>query len=121
MNTNNTCYKEIFKLKNMLEKEGIDFHFHDRSSLYTDFEFYQIIIYKKNIEEYAQLTGVEKEEAIRLVSAIEGSGTYGSEDDLLEIMGLLTEEEKKEDTVVGWLTAENVFNRIMKAIKEGEK
>ena len=38
--------------------------------------------------------------------------SYGGEDGLLEIMGLLTEEESEYDSVVGWLTADNVFARI---------
>jgi hypothetical protein len=37
---------------------------------------------------------------------------YGSEDGLLEIMGLLTPEEEGWDEVRGWLTAEDVFSRI---------
>lgn len=47
-------------------------------------------------------------------SAIEHNGSYGREDDKIEIMGLLTDEESKYDGVVGWLTAEEVFNRIKK-------
>lgn len=39
-------------------------------------------------------------------------GTYGYEHGLLEIMGLLTEEESEIDSVVGWLTPEEVFERI---------
>ena len=46
------------------------------------------------------------------------SGTYGSEEDKLEIMGLLTEIEEEEDSVRGWLTAEEVFKRIKKHIEE---
>lgn len=38
--------------------------------------------------------------------------SYGGRDGLLEIMGLLDEEEQEYDDVVGWLTAENVFARI---------
>lgn len=38
--------------------------------------------------------------------------SYGGEYGLLEIMGLLTEEEAEFDSVAGYLTAENVFNRI---------
>ena len=46
------------------------------------------------------------------------SGTYGSEEDKLEITGLLTEIEEEEDSVRGWLTAEEVFKRIKKHIEE---
>ncbi len=37
--------------------------------------------------------------------------SYGYEEGLLEIMGLV-DEEITEDTVEGWLTAEEVFERI---------
>lgn len=38
--------------------------------------------------------------------------SYGGEKGLLEIMGLLTEEEAEYDSVIGYLTAENIFKRI---------
>ena len=38
-------------------------------------------------------------------------GSYGHEEGLLEIMGLV-DEEKTGDSVEGWLTAEEVFDRI---------
>lgn len=47
-------------------------------------------------------------------SAIETPGSYGSKDDRIEISGLLTEDEYKHDSVVGGLTAEDVFERIKK-------
>lgn len=50
-------------------------------------------------------------------SAIFGHGSYGYEDGLLEIMGLLTDEELKIDNVLGHLTAEDVFQRIKKHYK----
>ena len=37
---------------------------------------------------------------------------YGREQGLLEISGLLTEEEKVHNTVLGGLSAENIFQRI---------
>lgn len=40
--------------------------------------------------------------------------SYGGKYGLLEIMGLLTERESEIDSVAGFLTAENVFNRIKK-------
>ena len=51
-------------------------------------------------------------------SVIEHFGSYGSESDLLEIMGLLTEEELKIDAVKGWMTAKEVFKRINQHFKE---
>lgn len=47
-----------------------------------------------------------------VADAIEHFGSYGRDEDLLEIMGLLTPEEDAEDEVAGYLTAENVFERI---------
>lgn len=69
---------------------------------------------------------VYKEDGERLVSAIEGYGSYGygsgfdlgESNDLIEIMGLLTPEEEEHDSVAGWLTAEEVFRRIMEALAE---
>lgn len=40
--------------------------------------------------------------------------SYGGDEGLLEIMGLLTDEEAEYDSVVGWLTAKNVFTRIFR-------
>lgn len=99
-------YKEIFKLRDMLDKENINYLLYDRSCLnYNDERLnyiqFQIIILKDNK---------------RLISVVEGDYTYGGIDDLLEIMGCLTEEELKVDNVVGYLTAEEVFNRIKKNI-----
>lgn len=39
-------------------------------------------------------------------------GSYGYKEGLLEMMGLLTEEEAEDDDVVGWLSAVEVFLRI---------
>lgn len=47
-----------------------------------------------------------------IADAIEHQGSYGREEDLLEIMGLLTHEEEEYDSVAGYLTAENVFERF---------
>ena len=50
----------------------------------------------------------------RVCDAIEHCGSYGHGADLLELMGLLTDEELPGDSVVGFLTAEEVFSRIKK-------
>lgn len=54
-------------------------------------------------------------------SVIFGNGTYGYEKGLLEIMGLLTDDELEYDSVVGYLTAKDVFDRISKHYKEVSK
>lgn len=47
-----------------------------------------------------------------ICSVIEFTGSFGYRQDKLEIQGLLNKEERKYDSVVGYLSAENVFDRI---------
>ena len=98
---------EIERLHKMLLDAGIEHEWNDRSEWYgrknRDSEInwgWQVVVYKPNGD--------------RLVSAVEGFGTYGfglagEQGDRIEIMGLLTPEEEQGDSVLGWLTAEEVF------------
>lgn len=54
------------------------------------------------------------------MDAIEMESSYGNRQDRIEIMGLLTPEEACEDDVAGYLTAENVFERIKKHYEENK-
>ena len=104
-------YKEIFRLKKMLEDDNIPFDFFemdpDARKIIPEFEHWHINYPNRNKF---------------IVSVVEGIGTYGEQDDKLEIMGGLTEEEKEEGyEVIGWLTAEEVFERIKKLEEENEK
>ena len=100
-------YNEIFRLKEMLEQAGIPFEFANRTNpKFTWAEKWQI--------GYPVLPPSSE----RVCSVLEGFGTYGAEDDKLEIMGLLTPKEEKKETVAGWLTAEDVFMRIKKHYEE---
>lgn len=47
-----------------------------------------------------------------VVSVIQAPYSYGGKNNLLEITGLLTEEELEDDDVAGNLTAADVFGRI---------
>lgn len=101
-------YTEIFKLKEMLEEEGIPFTFTD--------DFFGA---KKKLEENPSLSLIYREQypayQIRLgnlADVIEHCYSYGEGNDQLEIMGGLTEEEEKYDRVLGCLTAEEVFKRF---------
>lgn len=85
-------YNEIFKLKELLEKGNIPFEF---KNIYDG---YQIIIKNKN--------------NFRIADAVEHNFSYGAEEDLLEIMGGLTEEEEELNSVLGWLSSEEVFKRF---------
>lgn len=52
-----------------------------------------------------------------LCDAVCHNFSYGNEDDLLEIMGALTEEEAENDSVLGWLTPEEVAERFVYCYK----
>ena len=54
----------------------------------------------------------------RVCSAILHGHSYGSQEGLIEIMGLLKPDEGDDGDVCGWLTAEDVFSRIEKHWKE---
>lgn len=91
-------YNEILRLKAMLEDAAIPFwwkekHFDGHLIAYPD-----------------------KGENKLVCSVIECQYSFGWKKDLLEIKGLMTQEEKRKtgDDVLGYLTAENVFDRIKK-------
>ena len=90
---NKEKYNEIIRLKCMLEKAEIPFEF---SEIFSGYH----ITYPSN--------------KFRICSVIEHDYSYGNEQDLLEIKGLLTKNEKKYDCVLGYLSAEEVFKRIQK-------
>jgi hypothetical protein len=89
-------YNEIFKLKSMLEENHIPFEWIEHNDLKNG---YQICYPGKDGK--------------RVCSVIEHSFSYGNEKDLLEIQGLLTAVEEECDSVLGNLTADNVFQRIL--------
>lgn len=105
-------YKEIFKLKVMLDTANIPYEFIDRSYSSINYKsiLFQIIVYNPNPEDAT--------DPDRLISVIQGNGTHGAEQDLLEIMGCLTTREEKYDSVVGYLTAKEVYKRIRKKYME---
>ncbi len=84
-------YSEILKLHEMLEKSGIP---HEIIDLYDG---WQIICPSKDN---------------MAADAIEHYASYGGSYNLIEIMGLLTDEEKQYDSAVGYLTAEEAFERF---------
>ena len=99
----NPSYKEILKLNTMLDNAKIP-HIMRRLDdgwqvIYTPYHPDSLVAY-----------------------AIEARYSYGADDDLLELAGrLLTEEELKHDSVVGGLTAKDVFERISKHWEEHKK
>ena len=87
--------KEIERLKQMLEEAGIPFKWCECEPI------------TGNAHISYPVDG-----ARRKCSVIQGQYTYGGDCNLLEIMGLLTDAERKVDSVAGWLSAEDVFGRI---------
>lgn len=96
---------EIERLVNMLKEAGIPFE-RNSEDLRPNYNYYkfQIIYPRSNC-------GINVKPR-RVCSIVQGTCTYGGLENKLEIMGLLTEEEKENDDVCGWLTAEDVFERI---------
>jgi hypothetical protein len=88
-------YNEIFKLKSLLEENHIPFEWIEHNDYRNGY----------------QICYPEKDEKC-VCSVIEHSFSYGNEKDLLEIQGLLTAEEEC-DSVLGNLTADDVFQRIL--------
>ena len=100
----NPKYTEIKKLHKMLSEAGIPHTFE------KNMDGWQVC--------YPDVPRVSDE---CVMDAIQHYGSYGKDENLLEIMGLLTEEEAEQDSVAGWLTAENVFERIKKHWEEAKK
>lgn len=66
----------------------------------------------KKYEAYQIEYPVSYHAGYRVCSVIQSFASYGNKLDLLEIMGLLKPEERGADSVRGWLTAKDVFERI---------
>lgn len=81
-------YNEILKLKQMLDEAKIPYESFEPQS-----DGYQLRL-NENID------------------VIEHHASYGGECDKLEIMGALTKREHESNSVIGWLTAEEVFARF---------
>ena len=89
---------EIIKLKNMLDEAGIPYEFTDEFFGKFMKPSYQIVI--------------NGNDGKKLCDVIYHYGSYGYDQNLLEIMGALTEEESEDDSVLGYLTAKEVFKRF---------
>lgn len=87
---------EFHKLAKMLEDAGIP---HSNRRHFELGNGRQIILFDNNGK--------------RIADAVCHYGSYGGRQfGLLEILGALTEEESECDSVLGWLTAEEVFKRF---------
>lgn len=106
-------YKEILKLKEMLEKANIPFKFTDDlfNTKSIHIELRQQIQDAIKDQYPAYSIQIIKNGKV-LCDAVEHTLSYGNKEDLLEIMGGLTEEEQENDSVLGYLTAKEVFKRF---------
>lgn len=95
----NDSYQEILRLDAMLTEKQIP---HTLKKLFDGWQ----VIYPRDGSD-------------RVMDAVEHFGSYGNEDDQVEIMGLLTPEEEKWDSVIGHLSAEEVLDRIERHWKAG--
>ena len=113
-----TQYKEIHKLKKMLEDADIPFDWIEGWGYGVEERKLLSVIAPDLIDRYqiCYPEGSFNNDEKRWISVIEGFGTYGNERDRLEIMGGFTPWERYThndgDCVIGGLTAKNVFNRI---------
>lgn len=88
-----TQYKEIFRLEKMLKEAGIPYQFCDLS-MAKGYPSYKIVLNKH-------------------IDAVQNRLSYGQAEDLIEIRGAITKDEKAlGGGVLGYLTAEEVFERF---------
>lgn len=103
---------EFDKLISMLDESGIPYE--------RDDDNFTMLAYGMPVGGIRRIKYPKNEDFV--CSVVFGHGTYGFESGKLEIMGLLTPQEELYDSVVGHLTAEEVFYRIRKHYnKEGFK
>ena len=102
METNN---REIIKLTHLLEEAGIPFK-------YTDNLFSSYGISEDDSNSAFGYQVIIERNGKRLCDAVFHFSSYGSQEGLLEIMGGLTDEEGNGDSVLGYLTAQEVFERF---------
>lgn len=112
-------YKEIFKLKKMLENAKIPFDWEENFG-YDEHTIEQMTRIAPDIVERYHIWYPYRSDA-SVCSIIEGYGTYGGPNDKLEIMGLLTSEEEQDSCVAGYLTAEEVFKRIKRHYEDNKR
>lgn len=97
----NALYTEILKLKTLLDEANIPY------ALNRNWDGWHLAY---------PCPGEHRKCSVR-----EFCKSRGASKDRLEIYGLLNSEERKYDDIVGWLTAENVFDRIKRDRERRQK
>ena len=91
---------EMDKLEAYLKEKGYEYERIDKSEGLKDIpliDIHQIIVYKRGKRDW---------------EAICHKGSYGYEQGLLEVMGSRVVRESDHDWVVGYLTAQDVIDRL---------
>ena len=103
-NKNRQRYAEIFKLAAAMAENGIEFQMQSVA-----------------VDELRKVYMWYPDKWQRTALIVQGTGTKGAEDGLLELRdGLFYEDEGDyTDTGLGWLTADNVLERVLQ--KEAQK
>lgn len=96
---------ELDALEKYLKEKGIDYEREDKDDIGFCFDFHKISVLSSG-------GGYQWD-------AICHKGSYGCEEGLLEIRGSIVDEEKDGDSVAGWLTAQDVIDRIEAKAKDG--
>lgn len=105
---------EIHRLHDMLTEAGIDHEWRDRTPpevkglIFDDLVDNPRPITKIN---WGWQVLIKQPNSMDWISAIEGYGSYGFDEDLIEMWDF------KEDEPRGWLTAEEVFRRIKEVVE----
>ena len=88
---------ELDKLEAYIKEHGYEYKRKDDDDEEIYYSVHQIVVTKDGKKQW---------------DAICHRGSYGYEQGLLEIYGNIVDYEKDGDSVVGWLTAEDVIKRI---------
>ena len=92
--------KELDKLETYLKEHGIEYTREDHvSEKHYYRNKHQIVVYKGGVRQW---------------DVICHPGSYGYEQGLLEICGNIADYEKDGDSVAGWLTADDIIQRLQK-------
>lgn len=105
-------YREMAKLIRLVELDKLEFYLKGKGISYKRIDRWE------DLTQHHQLLINCDEAGWPEWDVICHKGSYGYTDGLLEIAGSLVDEEKDGDSVVGYLTAQDVIDRIERKEKE---
>lgn len=101
---------ELDKLEAYLKEKGIRYERIDKSR-YGDLPKEMLTNYMQGFGEQHQILVLDEKGKVKW-DAICHWGSYGWREGLLEIMGDIVNEKRVGDQVEGWLTAQDVIDRL---------